>query len=562
MEPISNKNNDEDNSEYINVMGFSKDSSLKQDHFLSLRKNKRLNLNLKRLNLDKPVDKYKLDQNSYDQSNEIIKGFFNTQDKPAFLYQLISDLSNSIKNSNIDLNLIKFIIVQCFNYYDSQKENNINLTNLEKFFNDTIITNLIEFMCILNKDHIIVYNISLLLMKLTYHSTQIIKLITLNTNNIEKVFFCLNIENEDINYNILNILYNCYFDDDDNVNTKCNIGRYVFEKLNLYSQNIKQAIKEAGNNDSPLKTLVAFLDILINDKTSDVYKQFDYKERNNIIYLLLVLCKNVLEEQLKLDSFNGLSQLLGLAEPENINVDSFGIFEISDVITPHLKLESNSPEIVEKAAEILEQFSYLCDVEIILNGNIFDEIDNILFTFNDMNTNIISPKPFYKNFTKKNINNILKKLSVVLSNALSFNNHEKYIINKTNIINNLVLCLKIYELENNTIKSIYEFLKEFTTSKDNCVKIILANFIDIGILDILNRNLSNKNFEIVHLALDMCLLMLKESSGLTSGKGNVIAMYLEKKGFNEILNLIIGADFGNILCSETAKNIQDNFFIK
>ena len=189
-------------------------------------------------------------------------------------------------------------------------------------------------------------------------------------------------------------------------------------------------------------------------------------------------------------------------------------------------------------------------------------VDNILFTFNDMNTNIISPKPFYKNFTKKNINNILKKLSFVLSNALSFNNHEKYIINKTNIINNLVLCLKIYELENNTIKSIYEFLKEFTTSKDNCVKIILANFIDIGILDILNRNLSNKNFEIVHLALDMCLLMLKESSGLTSGKGNVIAMYLEKKGFNEILNLIIGVDFGNILCSETAKNLQDNFFIK
>ena len=148
-----------------------------------------------------------------------------------------------------------------------------------------------------------------------------------------------------------------------------------------------------------------------------------------------------------------------------------------------------------------------------------------------MNTNIISPKPFYKNFTKKNINNILKKLSVVLNNALSFNNHEKYIINKTNIINNLVSCLKIYELENNTIKSIYEFLKEFTNSKDNCVKIISANFIDIGILDILNRNLSNKNFEIIHLALDICLLMLKESNGLTSGKGNVIAMYLEKKGF-------------------------------
>ena len=561
MEPISKKNKDENNSEYINVMEFNKDSSLKQEHFLSLRKNKRLNLNLKRLNIVKPVDKYKLELNSYDQSNEIIQRFFNAQDKPTFLYQIISDLSNSIKNSNIDLNLIKFIIVQCFNFYDSQKEN-INLSILENFFNDTIIMNLIEFMCVLNKDHIIVYNISLLIMKLTYYSTQIIKLITLNKNNIEKVFFCLSIENEDINYNILNILYNCYFDDEDNVNTKCNIGVYVFEKLDFYSKNIKQAIKEAGKNDSPLKLLVAFLDLLINEKTSEVYKHFDINQRNNIIYLLLVLCKDVLEEQLKLDSFNGLSQMLSLAEPEDINVDLFGLYEISNVIIPHLKLESNSPEIIEKATEILEQFSYLCDVEIILNRDIFDQIDNILFYFNDMNTNIINPKPFYKNFTKKNMNHILKKLSITLNNAISFNNHEEYIINKTNIINNLVSCLKIYELENNTIKSVYEFFNEFINSKDNCMKLILANFIDIGILEIIKRNISNKNYEIVQLVLDICLLMLKESNELTSGKGSVIVMYLEKKGFNEILNLIVGADFGNIHCSETAKNIQDNFFIK
>ena len=56
--------------------------------------------------------------------------------------------------------------------------------------------------------------------------------------------------------------------------------------------------------------------------------------------------------------------------------------------------------------------------------------------------------------------------------------------------------------------------------------------------------------------------MMKECSSLTPEKGNIMKMYLEKKGFNEVLTLIVGADFGNMNCSETAKSIQDNFFNK
>ena len=52
--------------------------------------------------------------------------------------------------------------------------------------------------------------------------------------------------------------------------------------------------------------------------------------------------------------------------------------------------------------------------------------------------------------------------------------------------------------------------------------------------------------------------MLKESSAFTSEKGNIIKMYLEKKGFSEILNLVIGADFGNKIYAFIEKIINKN----
>lgn len=562
MEPNSKRNNYGDNSEFIDEMGFHHDSSSMQNHFLSLRKNKRQNLHGRRFQNEKTTEnKYELNQNSYDQTNDIIQKFFNSQDKPAFLYEIISNLPNSIKNSTAELNIVKFIIVQCLNFYESQRENQDKLNILEKFFTNTIITKLINTMFIFKSENIIVYNISLLLLKITYYSSQITKLITLNTNNIENIFNCLTDQDKDVNSNILNLIYNCYYEDEDNVNTKCNIGLYVFGQLNNYSSNLDKEQMKSLQKDDNLKILVSFLELLINKKTSQVYKTFDIEVRNNIIYLLLVLCQNVLEENFKLDSHNGLERMLSLAEPEDLDIDKFGICNINDLFLPHIKLESNSPEIVEKSMEIIEKFSYLCDVEVIIKNDFFVQFENILVIFNDMDTNN-NPKPFYRKFKKKNINNIINSLAIILSNAITSEEHEKYIINNTNIIKYLVLCLKIYDLENETLKNIYDFFKDFIISKDNCVKVILDNFIDIAILYVLNNNLSKKNFEIIQSVLDVCLIMMKECSSLTPEKGNVMKMYLEKKGFNEILTLIIGADFGNMNCYETAKNIQDNFFKK
>ena len=60
--------------------------------------------------------------------------FFDAQDKPAYLHQLLSNLLDAKTDSNLDQNLIKFIILQSLNYYDSQKNSKEGINILENFF--------------------------------------------------------------------------------------------------------------------------------------------------------------------------------------------------------------------------------------------------------------------------------------------------------------------------------------------------------------------------------------------------------------------------------------------
>ena len=561
MEPKIKRNDFEEDSNYINEMGFNRDSHSNQAHFLTLRKNKRINsrLNNTKLEIEKnPTEKYKIEQNSYDQSNPIIQNFFNAQDKPTFLSQLLLNISDS----NNDLNIIKFILVQTSNYYESQKNNDDNANSLEKFFTEPILNSLVQIMNMNQNEFIIIYNICSLLLELTFRSSSITKILTLNTKNIQQIFDCLRVNNEDVTSTILSLLYNCYMENEDIVNTNCNIGVYVFEALNNYARKNQKSLSKSvvGINDN-IKILISFLCILINKNTSEVYKSFDIEKRNNIIYFLLVLCRDVYDEQLKIDSHNALERMLSLAEPEDINVDRIGLVNISEIFLPHIKLESNSSDIVEISMEILNKFSYLCDVEVLISNELVEQLDEILFSFIDMERNKASPKPFYKNYSKKSVNKILNNLSFVLTNAITLFKLEKYINKETNIIDNLTLCLSINDLDNETLVNIYDFFKEFIHNKDNCVKVILANFLDIGILDVLKNNLSKKNYDVVQNVLEVCLLMMKKCTQLINGNSNnVIKIYLEKKGFNDILNVVSGVDFGNMNCSEIAKNVQDNFF--
>ena len=163
-------------------------------------------------------------------------------------------------------------------------------------------------------------------------------------------------------------------ENEDAVNTNCNIGVYVFGALNNYAKENQQTLKKAvvRVNDN-IKILVSFLCILINKKTSEVYKTFDIEIRNNIIYFLLILCRDVYDEELKLDSHNALESMLSLAEPENIDVDRIGLVNIPEIFIPHIKLESNSSDIVQTSMKILDTFSYLCDVEVLISNELIEQ---------------------------------------------------------------------------------------------------------------------------------------------------------------------------------------------
>ena len=571
MEPNLNKNQNKDDEKiYNDPLGFKENNTAeRQNRFLSLRKNKKIRISMPKTDDEKIKEKYELKQNSFDASDNIIQNFFNSQEKTAVLYDLIANkYFNNMNIGNSEINLIKFIIVQCINYYKSEEDNSEALKN---FFTTTILTNLIDIMNIFKQDNIIVYNISWLLEKLTYDSYSITKLITLNSSSLQKIFECISFTNLEVTPEVLKLIYNCYMTDEEAVNPNCNIGVYVFDSLNKYISENDVEKNKIFLNSPYFKILISFLDLLINDKTKEVYKGFDSDKKNNIIFVLLVLCRDSIDENLKLDSHTGLIKLLDIIKDENeLDVSKFGICEIVSTFLPHIKLESNTPEIVLNSMKILDKFSYLCDIHEFMKSDLLNQIEQILITFVDMNENRSNPKLYYKNYSKDTIGEILNSISYIVLNSMADyddpdlkNEWQDYIVNKTRIIEYLTLCLKINDIEEENLANIYRFFKDFIddgNEKDRFLKLILTNFVEIGLVENLKNNIINKKFEVIQEILEISLMMLQQADKLKGNQINFLKVYLEKKGFVEMLNTIEGMDFGNQKNSELARNIRENFF--
>ena len=572
MEPNLNtiKNND-DEPEYKDPFNIKSNNALdRQNKFLSLRKNKRNRKEFAKTEDEQIKEKYELNQNSFNPSNNVIQNFFNSQEKTAFLYDLIS--STNFKDMNIgnsDINLIKFIIVQCLNYYKSVED---NPDSIKKFFTDIIVTNLIDIMNIYKNDNNIVYSISNLLEKLTYYSNTIAKSITSNPISLQKIFDCLNFSNDQVSPEILKLIYNCYEIDEDAVNQNCNIGVYVFDNINKFSseKNIEKNNNITFLNSTYFKMLVSFLDLLINENTEKVYKNFETVKKNNIIFILLVLCRDAIDENYKLNAHLGLIKMFDIIDEKELDVKKFGVCEIASTFLPHIILESNSADIVASSMKILEQFSYLCDINELINKDLINQIEQILLAFIDMNENRNNPKFYYKNFTKSIIGDILKSISFIILNCLADyedeyidNDWKDYIINETRIIEYFTLCLKIKDIDEENLVSIYSFYKDFLddgNQKERFMKLILSNFLEIGLVENLKINIINKKYEVIQEILELSLIMLKKVDELKINQINFIKLYLEKKGFKEMLTTIEGLDFGNASNSELARNIKINFF--
>lgn len=570
MEPNFNRNKNNDDEKYTNPLAFKESkASDRQNRFLSLRKNKKMNMPIMKSGDEQIQEKYELKQDSFDSNNNIIQNFFNSQDKPTFLYQLLSSSNfNSQNSGDYDLNLIKFIIVQCLNYFKSEKDNE---GNLKKFFTDSIITNLTDIMCLYKKDINIVFSIAILLRNLTRESDSITKLITLNSGNLQKIYDTLENTNEDVASEILKLLYNCYFINEEAVNPNINIGVYVFNNLsNFVSNNNIEIIKNFFNSPY-LGILISFLNLLINDNTKEIYKKFDSDNKNRIIYLLLVICRDALDDNLKYDAHKALKKLLDIiTTPEELDVSKFGLVEVVSTFLPHLKLESNNPKIVLYSLNILDKFSYLSDTSQLIKLDLINQIEQILLTIIDINENIKDPKPYYKYYSKEIISKMLGSISYIISNAMADyedenakNAWKEFIINETRIIDYFVSCLKIMDFDEDDLITIYDFFKDYfdgTLEKEKFIKLILSNFLEIVLIENLKNNIINKNFEIIQAILELSLIMLQKAEKFSANQINFVKIYLEKKGFNEMLTNIEGMDFGNASNSEMARNIQEKFF--
>ena len=570
MEPNFNRNKNNDDEKYTNPLAFKESkASDRQNRFLSLRKNKKMNMPIMKSGDEQIQEKYELKQDSFDSNNNIIQNFFNSQDKPTFLYQLLSSSNfNSQNSGDYDLNLIKFIIVQCLNYFKSEKDNE---ENLKKFFTDSIITNLTDIMCLFKKDVNIVFSIAILLRNLTRESDSITKLITLNSGNLQKIYDALENTNEDVASEILNLLYNCYFINEEAVNPNINIGVYVFNNLSNFVLNNNIEVIKNFFNSPYLGILISFLNLLINDNTKEIYKKFDSDNKNRIIYLLLVICRDALDDNLKYDAHKALKKLLDIiTTPEELDVSKFGLVEVVSTFLPHLKLESNNPKIVLYSLNILDKFSYLSDTSQLIKLDLINQIEQILLTIIDINENIKNPKPYYKYYSKEIISKMLGSISYIISNAMADyedenakNAWKEFIINETRIIDYFVSCLKIMDFDEDDLITIYDFFKDYfdgTLEKEKFIKLILSNFLEIVLIENLKNNIINKNFEIIQAILELSLIMLQKAEKFSANQINFVKIYLEKKGFNEMLTNIEGMDFGNASNSEMARNIQEKFF--
>ena len=262
--------------------------------------------------------------------------------------------------------------------------------------------------------------------------------------------------------------------------------------------------------------------------------------------------------------------MLVIIKDENeLDISKFGLCEIVSTFLPHIKLESNSPEIVLYSIEILDKLSYLCDTQELIQLDLINQIEQILLTFIEMNENRDKPKYFYKNYTKEIIGDILKSISYIISNAMVDYEDEdiknewgEYIINQTRIIDYYTLCLKINDLEEENLEIIYGFFKDFLEDgiqKERFIKLILANFVEIGLIESLKNNLFRKKYKVIQEILEICLLMLKQADKLKGNQINFLKVYLEKKGFVEILTSMEGLNVG-ISNSGLVRNILDNFF--
>ena len=500
--------------------------------------------------------------------NSFNEYWYNQKQKDIALFKCLNDEKEITLKYSIDKNnLIKFVLFQYHQIINNDLINNNkeNLDFIKNIFNINTINKLIlllfeytnEKNMKIKDNEIIIFNICKILIKLTAISADFSFLIIQNDINLQLIFSSLNYfqrKNQFISNNLLILIYNLYIDDENSILNKCDkLIPLILENLYNYQLDPIENIIQIDF----LFNLMEFLSLLLNERTFHIYLNNQYI--NECINLAINIYQNYENDCIKLSSLKCLSCLLHCVD-ENANLKIKNLVSFIKSLLNNLNIEVNSPFIVVKTLEIISFISYLFEAEEFSSDELINEINLILISL------VFHKGQIQGYYDKIKLNSIIENISILLLNFCLSIKVCEYIIQNTSIIKNVILILYNYSLDLEITKNLYNLLNEFMDNIDNFMFLILCNFLEIGILKSLDKYIYNKNYEIILIILNLAYKALEfgninnNQNIENNSKLNFVHSFLDKKGFNDKLNLIISPDFGDMKCLFAAKRIQEEFF--
>ena len=554
----SKKENDVKNIMENNIIALRKIKKLQK----SITTIKEMNNNL--INLSSKEKKYLISSFSLKLSFEFIDYWNKNENKKNLFINCLKDEKREIQSKYLidEINLIKFILLQ-FHQIINDDMNNNNFECTKYIFDIEIINQLIIILyeytinSINSKiieyedEEIIIFNICRILIKLTNLSSYFSFLILQNDMNLQLIFSSMKDffkKNQCISCNLLLLIYNLYADDEDTILLKCDkLIPFILEALYNYQINPKENIILPNF----LFNLLEFLTKLLNEKTFN--KFFNDQKINNCILLTINIYKNYDDISIKKSSLKCLLCLFHCINGDyEIKIDKKSFIK---TFLPNLNIELNSPYLVINILEIISYMSFLYEIDDFSTDELIDEINQILISF------VFHKEQIKMYYDKNEINIIIENISVILLNFCLSSKVAEYMTKNTTIMKNIILILNNYSLDTNIIQNLYNFIKDFMDNIDNFFHLIICNYLEIGIIKNLEKYLFNKKYEIILIILNHTYKSLEFGNiNQNNLKINFVQSYLDKKGFNDILNIIISPDFGNLECSSLAKAIQQDYF--
>ena len=554
----SKKENDVKNIMENNIIALRKIKKLQKSITTIKEKNNNL------INLSSKEKKYLISSFSLKLSFEFIDYWNKNENKKKLFINCLKDEKKEIQSKYLidKFNLIKFILLQ-FHQIINDDMNNNNFECTKYIFDIEIINQLIiilyeytinsiNYKIIEYEDEeIIIFNICRILIKLTNLSSYFSFLILQNDMNLQLIFSSMKDffkKNQCISCNLLLLIYNLYADDEDTILLKCDkLIPFILEALYNYQINPKENIILPNF----LFNLLEFLTKLLNEKTFN--KFLNDQKINNCILLTINIYKNYDDISIKKSSLKCLLCLFHCINGDyEIKIDKKSFIK---TFLPNLNIELNSPYLVINILEIISYMSFLYEIDDFSTDELIDEINQILISF------VFHKEQIKMYYDKNEINIIIENISVILLNFCLSSKVAEYMTKNTTIMKNIILILNNYSLDTNIIQNLYNFIKDFMDNIDNFIHLIICNYLEIGIIKNLEKYLFNKKYEIILIILNHTYKSL-EFGNINQNNLNInfVQSYLDKKGFNDILNIIISPDFGNLECSSLAKAIQQDYF--